>query len=141
MKTTAQKTVLSTTSKVVKAKIQNYILECIDGESYQDTPPQTDEEKIKFLIDTYRNEYVFKNNLVYDKTYQNMFVNWVMGLPSCFNVEYRNYAILELVESWSGYVPTKKKESATIENFRYLIFRELITLAKKYNYDTKLFTL
>ena len=140
MKQASSQTALKTTSKEVKAKIQSYILSCIDSEGYEATAT-TDEEKIKFLINTYRKEYVFKNNLIHYGTYQNMFINWVMGLPSCFNVEYRNYAILELIEDWSGYVPTEKKEDATIDNFRYLIFRELCVLAKKYSYETKLFTL
>jgi len=131
---------LRTTSKEVKTKIQNYILDCINTDGF-DVDVKTEEEKINFLIDEYRRDYVFKDNLLRYKTYQNLFIEWIMGLPSCFNVHYTNFEILELVKEWNGYVPPDNKVYDTIENFRRLIFRELCVLARKYKVEQKLYTL
>lgn len=97
---------------------RKYILSCIDSEGY-DIVTNTDVEKLQFLADTFQSEYASKENLRYYKSYQNMFANWLMGLPSCFNIEFRNYYIIEIAKQWNS-IPmdaTEKQEDKIISNW------------------------
>jgi len=92
----------------LNTNVFNYILECINGESYN-VDLKTDVDKLKFLAQCFNSEYNCKANLRYYKSFQNMFANWLMGLPSSFNVEFRNYYILEIAVKWES-LPTNYTE-------------------------------
>lgn len=77
----------------------NYIINAINGEVYE-KELTTEVEKLSFLKETFKHEYCFSDNLKRYKTEQNVFTEWIMGLPSVFNVDFENYAIIQLLKSW-----------------------------------------
>jgi hypothetical protein len=79
--------------------INQYILSCIDGDSYG-VKTETDKEKISFVFDCFLKEYCFKDNLKRYGSYQNTFANWLMGLPSSINIDFENYAIIERLKEF-----------------------------------------
>lgn len=81
------------------ALINQYILSCIDGNEYG-VKTETNKEKISFVFDCFLNEYCFKDNLKRYGSYQNCFANWLMGLPSCINIDFENYAIIEKLKEF-----------------------------------------
>lgn len=122
-------------AKVVtlRANVRQYILDCIDSSGY-DITTTTDAEKLQFLADTFNSEYVFKDNLKYYGSYQNMFANWLMGLPSSFNIEFRNHYIIEIAKKWNS-IPenaTEKQEDKIIENWFLFIASHTEQLCRKH---------
>lgn len=86
-----------------KEALKNYILNNIDATGYNVPTPITDKEKVKFLIDTFRSEYIHKNVLSQHKTYQNVFTSWLMGLPSIIKLPIYNYDIEQQILSKTNY--------------------------------------
>jgi len=122
---------MKTNTTFVRAQVRGYILESIDSDEYE-VVTTTEKEKIKFLIDTFKKEYLYPENLRYYKTTENVFINWLLGLPSCFNIEFTNYDIIQRCKVWGVDVSTPKKEDNCIKNFRYIILREIKALCKKH---------
>ena len=81
--------------------VNQYIIAAIDGSGY-DKELSTDKEKLQFVAECYKKEYSFRENLIRYKTHQNCFANWLMGLPSSFNVDFENYRIIELAKEWGS---------------------------------------
>ena len=127
----------------MKRKTQNlnvtfvnpYILECIESEGYG-VVTNSDEEKLRFLYNTFISEYWYKENQTY---YHNniivAFSSWCQGLPSSFNIEFENYKIIELAKKW-GSLPldaTEKQEDKILENYWNFIAVKTFQLFRKYN--------
>lgn len=90
-----------------------YILGCIDSEAYGVTTT-TDKEKLQFLADTFKTECVYPENLKRYGPLQNVMREWLMGLPSCFNVDFESSRILELAREW-GSIPADMKNPYKLE--------------------------
>lgn len=94
--------------KTINTKVFPYILSAIDPADREnnlncDSP---DRDKLQFLFDTFKSEYWHDYNKKYYKwNIQEAFKNWVMGLPSVFNIDFENYRILEIAKEW-GQIPT-----------------------------------
>jgi len=74
--------------------LRKYILECINPENY-DVKANTEGEKIKFLIDTFKSEYINPKNLKRYGCIEKVFTEWLNGLPSAFDIYFYNYNIVE----------------------------------------------
>lgn len=124
-----------------KALLKEYILKSIDATGYNVEQPTTDKEKIKFLIDTFRSEYINKNVLRQYGSYQNVFTNWLRGLPSCIDLPIHNNEIfLQAVEF--GFLTnnsTSKQIDKFIENYYNIVFMAILSISKKYKLDNLLF--
>ena len=137
MKTTTQHTDKNHSSKgakivALRKNVQQYIIDCIYSDGYE-VETETDIEKLTFLAKTFQSEYCFTSNLKYYKSFQNMFANWLMGLPSCFNVEFRNYYIIEIAKKWQS-IPenaTEKQEDRIIENWFLFIAHHTEMMCRK----------
>lgn len=83
--------------KVVKYnKLFDYIIECIDS-SGSNFNPETDFEKVKYLDDTFKGEFWHDyNKRIYNNDEKKGFSEWILGLPSSFNIDYANHLILEV---------------------------------------------
>lgn len=96
-----------------------YILGCVSTDGY-DKVLTTDKEKIDFVYECFNSEYWYAENKRYYKGNDRLaFANWLMGLPSSFNVDYQNYRILELAKEW-GSIPadaSEKQEDKIIEHW------------------------
>ena len=102
--------------------IENYILDSIDGSSYDKDLPFI-EDKLKFLYETFLTEYgwhieqvgVFK-----------ALTSWLQGLPSTINIEWRNHLIIQLGQSWNLLKPNadEKEIDKFLEKwFRFMAMR------------------
>lgn len=116
--------------------VYDYLLSCIDGEGYG-ISLTTDAEKLQFLADTFKKEYCYPENFKYYGSLVNVLKNWLMGLPSCYNVDFENYKILELAKSW-GSLPidaTEKQEDKILNNWFNWMANKTIQLAKKHKIE------
>ena len=122
-----------TNTKEFKIKVYSYILNAIDSEVY-DVETNTDTEKLQFLMDTFKKEYVYPDNLRRYGNYQEVMRQWIMGLPSVFNIEFRNHAILEIAKQWESLPEnaTEKQEDAIIENWFNLIAAKTFSLMREH---------
>lgn len=93
-----------TLDRTVKA----YILEAIDNQGCNNSKElKTDAEKLQFLFDAFKSEYGWS---IERKGMQSAFSDWIMGLPSSFNIDFENYKILELAKLW-GSIPRDASEA------------------------------
>ena len=126
----------TTNSRLFNQRVNAYILAAIDSDGYElEKQPETDTEKLQFLADTFKKEFMHDNSLRYYGTYQNCFANWLMGLPSCFNIAFENYRILEIAKEW-GSLPkeaTEKQEDRVLSNWFALIALKTMRLCQANN--------
>jgi hypothetical protein len=126
-------TTVKTNSKEFTTKVNAYILSAIDGDSYG-KELNTDQDKLQFVADCFLNEYAYSNNLKRYGNYQNMFANWLMGLPSAIIIDFLNYKIIEIAKEW-GSLPanaTEKQEDKIISNWLNLIAFKVFKLMEKH---------
>lgn len=69
------------------------ILKSINLEGYEIPKKLTTERKINFIYLTFKSEYVHENNKHLPN--EKLFCEWLQGLPSCLNIPFMNYEILE----------------------------------------------
>lgn len=114
-------------------EVKEYIINAIDGEGY-DLPNDaliTTEGKLRFLYNTFIKEYGFSIERYGE---QRAFREWLQGLPSCINIAFTNYDILELAYKW-GNIPntaTENKKYALISNYFNFITVKTFQLFKKF---------
>jgi hypothetical protein len=113
---------MKTANKIVYA----YILGCIDLEG-------SDAEKLEYLRERFVSEYCHANNLKYYGSYQKCLAGWIAGRPSCFNVDFENYRILELAREW-GSIPanaSERMEDKILGNWFNFIAAKTLQLFRK----------
>jgi hypothetical protein len=100
---------MKTTDK--RHPVYPYILNCINEnlkeEYLLENEPETDQEKLQFVFDTFKSEYGFNINRY---GLQGAFKEWLSGLPSVIHIDFENYKILELAEKWES-LPKNASES------------------------------
>lgn len=108
-----------------------YILDGIDGSGY-DVDPQTVAEKIAFLKATFESEYGWA---VERQGLQNAVKEWLSGLPSSCNIEYRNHAILELAVKWGSLLEdyTEHRADKILENWFNFMASRIVQLFNGYH--------
>jgi hypothetical protein len=113
-------------------KIEQYIIDAIDGESYG-KELKTTEEKLQFVLDTFVSEkWSWEKNQ--GKYLYNSFEDWLRGLPTAFNIDFYNFKILKLGKKWN-YIPknaTEEQEDQFLENYWSMITIQTFKLFKKY---------
>ena len=119
-----------TNSKEVKAAIQAYIISTIDTSGFTGHDG-TLKTSLEIIAAEFKRVALFDNNIRYHKTYQACFIDWLQGLPSCINIDYMNYRILELMESFGLPLPANKEETDGIDLFFALIYREYLSICKQ----------
>ena len=115
----------NTKTKEYKAKIFNYILDCIDSE---DIELKTPKEKIDHFFERFESEFNYKNNRLRHPNFQDRIANYLMGLP--FNFEFENYKILQLAEELHNCKLTEKEEDKIIEKYWSHLAFKIIQLKK-----------
>jgi|SRR6185312_4595627 len=132
---------MTTANKQVKTKINQYILNAIDGEGYE-RQPETDQQKLLFLATTFKSEYCFANNFRIHGSVQNILTEWISGLPSCFNIDFSYCDILKAAKSF-GNLPenmTAKQEDKLLQNWFSFIASKTLQLMNKNGIPTSFFT-
>ena len=128
-------------TKELNAKVFPYILDCIDSEEYINSiynpnnfNPKTDREKLQFLYNVFISEYWSRHKTYYKGNMIDCFKNWLMGLPSVFNVDFENYKILEIAIQW-GSIPesaSEKQKDKILKNWFNFIAVKTFQLLKKH---------
>ena len=124
---------LKTNSKEYLTRLNAYLIECIDTE-YFSTTPKTDKDKVNAVYKEYEAEFCYDYNI---KRYPNdvvRFSEWLMGLPSCINIEFHNYDILEMVKRLHGVNElTEKQEDTILNNYWMHISDKFLSFRSKLN--------
>lgn len=132
---------MTTANKQVKAKINQYILNAIDGSGYE-REPQTEQQKLLFLATTFKSEYCYPQNFVIHNTVQKVLTEWISGLPSCFNIDFNYCDILKVAKSF-GNLPetmTAKQEDKILTNWFNFIAAHTLQLMNRNGIPTSFFT-
>lgn len=124
----------TTNRKQLNSFVNSYILNAIDGEGYGENLT-TDTERLQFLAKCFKYQYVYPDNLKRYGSYQETLRQWIMGLPSCFNVDFENYRIIEIAKEWHS-IPdnaTDKQEDKILDNWFNFIAAKTMQLFSKHN--------
>jgi hypothetical protein len=111
--------------------INEYIISAIDGESYG-LQLETPSEKINFVYDTFKSEYAHQIKY-YGGNEIKAFGEYLAGLPSCINIEFRNYYIVLIAKSL-GSIPmdaSEKQEEKIVSNWFNYVSNKFFQLKKK----------
>lgn len=131
---------MTTNNKQVKAKINAYILSCINTEGYG-VECSTDIEKLQFLADTFKREYCYPYNFKRYKSVQDILREWVRDTPSSFNVDFSYMDILKAAKTF-GNLPDKmtiQQEGKIICNWFNFIACHTLRLMNKNGIPTSFF--
>lgn len=111
--------------------VRQYIIDSIDSEPYE-VETETDQEKLAFLYKTFQAEKGWEIERG-SKPVIEIFKDWLQGLPTCFNIEFENYKILELAKSWETLPenPTEKQEDKILNNYWHFIANKTMLLINK----------
>ena len=114
----------------MESKINKYILECVDFSGYESIKADTDKEKLAELFKVFKSEQGYNISRV---GIQTAFKEWVQGLPSCFNVDFENYKILEFAEQIGSIKPnaTESEQYKILNNWFNMITIKTFKLMKK----------
>lgn len=98
---------LKTTSKKYYEPLHKFILDRIE---FEDAPYKlSDRQKIEYLLATCKNEAGWCSHSTLKE--------WLMGLPSCINIPFANYEIIELAEWLHGHKLSEKQTDKVIDNY------------------------
>lgn len=106
-----------------------YLFDCIDTEQIGENA--TDKEKINFVFKTFEDEYGNPyNKRIYPNECKRL-AQYLRGLPSCVNVAFADYDIIQIGKSWR-FCKTSKAEDKFVENwfdvcaFRLIQMRDML---------------
>lgn len=113
--------------------VKDYIINAIDLCDYdlEGQKVKTDAQKIAFVYNVFKREKGYDIDRVGE---HQAFINWIMGLPTCFNIDFENYKILQLAKLW-GSIPenaTERQEDKILANWWNFITIKFFQLVKKY---------
>jgi hypothetical protein len=120
------KTLKRTNSKIYINAIQKYLLESINFDGFEDLE-LNNSQKIDYLFNEFESTSNYKYNLQRYPNLQERLKNWIQGLPSCLDIAFTNYDILELSKKLHSVDElTEKQEDTILENyFNHLAFHLL----------------
>ena len=110
-----------------------YILDAItNSASATDTNKEfsTDYGKIAFFFEYFGDEFNHTYNKKLYPNLQKRIEQYLRGLPSCINIAYMNYNIIEIGKEW-GYCQTEQKENKFVNDWWCMIAYRIIQIANK----------
>lgn len=118
---------MATTNKLIfKEQVQKHVLDCLSTD-YTEKPY----EQLKIVVDEFKNWYCAYEQKRTPNKYE-AFKEFMLGLPSCFNIEYEYYKISQTMKTWfeaCGEVYKEPKNESDL--YYHLVTREFATLCKK----------
>ena len=112
-----------------------FIIDAICYQDFTSKELKTDKEKLQFLYNQFKIEYLNDYNLQRYGSIQKCFSEWLMGLPSSFSVPFNYCDIIDLAKSWKS-IPqdaTEKQEDKIINNYWNFLTCKTFQLFKKNN--------
>lgn len=122
---------MRTNSKEVRMAVQKYVIDSLSTQDF-DGHNGTIEASIEIVWNEFKRVALYPNNLRKLTTYQNCFMDWLQGLPSCLSVGFSDYDIDNFLTSIGLPQPTNKNSLDSAVLYYYLIYREFLALAKKH---------
>lgn len=115
-------------------QIKQDIINWIDLDVYEETAA-TAQEAAKKVIGFIMNEADHQYNRARLFSDQAIVADHIMGLPSYFNLEYRNGGIIQLAKKWGSLSEnsTEKEEQKIIDNYPMFIAAKLMQIANGYH--------
>lgn len=114
-----------------KLKLIFFLLDSIEIEEKEDA---TSSEKIKFFFDCYDREFNHEYNKKRYPNEQERLKNYLQGLPSCINIPFYNWDILELYKELNGIKTlSSKKEESVLKYYWDKIAFTLLQLKRKHS--------
>lgn len=118
-------------AKYNKQAVTEYILAAINGENYEENPT-TPAEKLAFLDKIFREEYGW---MIERTSYQNAMREWLQGLPSAIDIEYRDHEIIKLAYEWGSIDKNdphdEHREEYIVGNWFNFMAHKIMTLIQK----------
>ena len=87
---------------------ENTILNNIDLDGYNLPNNLTDFEKVKAVYNIFKDEYLHANNKHIN--IENLFCEWLQGLPTCLTIPFYNYDILENAKQYGAFNLVTEKD-------------------------------
>lgn len=121
-------------TQTVNQAYEQYIINAIETEGYEQRLYVTNKEKLQFLYDTFISEYGYEQNLQRYGSLQNVFKEYLAGLPSCINIVFYNHDIIELAKKMGSLDKnsTQEQEERVIANYFNFMANKVFQLFKKY---------
>jgi len=107
----------------------NYLLDCIQTENDNETT----QEKIKYVLNDFDNEFNFSNNKKRFPNLQTRFAEWLQGSPSALSIDYYNCDIIKLAKDW-GSIPqnaTERQEQNILDGYWNFMSCKFFQLCKQ----------
>jgi hypothetical protein len=122
---------METKKTKLKKECFKYILDSIDLSGY-DLNPQNQEEKVKFVYEIFKSEYSYQIKK-YGTNEVRAFTEYLMGLPSCINIDFENYKIIKIAKIWGSISEnaTYWQEEYILNNWFNFISNNFFHLLKK----------
>ena len=80
-------------NNTVNITLQNYIIDSITNDDAIEEG--TAQDKLNYVFEEFNKQANYPANCLRFKTRDSRIADWMQGLPSCLNVEYENFKILE----------------------------------------------
>lgn len=112
--------------------VKQYILDAISSEGYDvDVEMSIEKDKLAFLYNTFKSEYGWAIQRYGE---YKAFQEWIMGLPSSFDIAFTNYDILQLAYKWGSIkeTDTESRKDKILANWFNFITVKTFQLFKKY---------
>jgi hypothetical protein len=117
-------------TKQNREDIEQYILKAIDTDGYDSYTADvvTDKERLAFVLSTFKAEYGWA---IKKQGELKAFAEWLGGLPSCINIDYNNFVILDLAEKWGQRTDTEARADKILNGWFDFIAHQTFKLMKK----------
>lgn len=107
---------------------------------YGMTVEDTVSARLQWVINQFKSEYCYPENVKRYGSIQRIFAEWLMGLPSAYSVEFRNYEIIELAKQWESIpqMATEREEDKMLSNWFNFCANKFTQLCKFNKVEFKL---
>ena len=115
------------TSKKTHDLYNQYLLDSIDFSGYGLPEPRTNKDKINLFFGVFMSEYGY--NLKRMSEWEAL-TEWLSGLPSCINIDFANYDIIERAKKYGSLAPgaSDKDQDKLLSNYWDFMANKLIKL-------------
>lgn len=128
---------MKTTTNIFKSRVQAHIIDRLGNPWDEDTQSEkenaTTAEKLKNVVDQFLSWWnPYEQRRIPNR--QAAFIDFLLGLPGCLSIEYRYFAIRQIMQDWHEQTAAeaeKYTDDQVANNYYWLIYREFCTLCKK----------
>ena len=115
-----------------KQQYNTYLLDSIDFDGFGFVAPTNNKEKLLKFFEVFNTEVGYNIARIGEF---NALTEYLQGLPSCINIVFTNYDILELAKKYGSLSKnsTDKEDQKILDNYFSFMANNLIKLKNKYS--------